>query len=151
MNIEIANRLVTLRKQYNLSQEDLAARLGISRQSVSRWERAEASPDTDNLIALSKIYNVSVDSLLAMDADGEENFAYQANENASQKHEETEMPDARIKDDSEDLMKLLWRLAPAYPVIVTIVYLILGFAFDLWHPAWLVFLTIPVFYVLIRR
>lgn len=52
MNIEIANRLVELRKKNNLSQEALAEKLGISRQAVSKWERAEASPDTDNLILL---------------------------------------------------------------------------------------------------
>ena len=56
MNIEIANRLVTLRKQNSFSQEALAEKLGISRQAVSKWERAEASPDTDNLILLSRIY-----------------------------------------------------------------------------------------------
>ena len=54
VNIEIANRLVKLRKENNLSQEALANKLGISRQAVSKWERAEASPDTDNLISLSK-------------------------------------------------------------------------------------------------
>ena len=48
MNIEIANRLVNLRKSNYLSQEALAEKLGISRQAVSKWERAEASPDTDN-------------------------------------------------------------------------------------------------------
>ena len=53
MNIEIANRLVNLRKSNNLSQEALAEKLGISRQAVSKWERAEASPDTDNLILLA--------------------------------------------------------------------------------------------------
>lgn len=50
MNIEIANRLVTFRKKNNLSQESLAEKLGISRQAISKWERAESSPDTDNLI-----------------------------------------------------------------------------------------------------
>lgn len=64
MNIEIANRLVNLRKQNNLSQEALAEKLGISRQAVSKWERAEASPDTDNLIMLARIYDLSLDSLL---------------------------------------------------------------------------------------
>lgn len=64
MNIEIANRFVTLRKTNGLSQEALAEKLGISRQAVSKWERAEASPDTDNLILLAKIYNVSLDELL---------------------------------------------------------------------------------------
>ena len=64
MNIEIANRLVNLRKSNNLSQEALAEKLGISRQAVSKWERAEASPDTDNLILLARLYNISLDELL---------------------------------------------------------------------------------------
>lgn len=64
MNLEIASRLVALRKENNLSQEALAEKLGISRQAVSKWERAEASPDTDNLIALAKLYCVSLDELL---------------------------------------------------------------------------------------
>jgi transcriptional regulator with XRE-family HTH domain len=64
MNIEIANRLVELRKKSGLSQEELAAKLGLSRQAVSKWERAEASPDTDNLICLAKLYGVSLDHLL---------------------------------------------------------------------------------------
>ena len=52
MNIETANRLVQLRKENGYSQEMLADKLGISRQAVSKWERAEASPDTDNLCLL---------------------------------------------------------------------------------------------------
>ncbi len=67
MNIEIANRLVELRKAHGYSQEELAAKLGLSRQAVSKWERAESSPDTDNLIMLSRLYGVSLDKLLATD------------------------------------------------------------------------------------
>ena len=72
MNIEIANRLVELRKKNGLSQEELANKLGLSRQAVSKWERAEASPDTDNLICLAKLYNVSLDELLNTDEDIDE-------------------------------------------------------------------------------
>ena len=64
MNIETANRLLQYRKKMNLSQEELASRIGVSRQAVSKWERAEASPDTDNLILLADIYGVSLDELL---------------------------------------------------------------------------------------
>ncbi|MBO4563119.1 MAG: helix-turn-helix domain-containing protein, partial [Clostridia bacterium] len=67
MNIEIANRLVELRKQKGLSQEELAERLGISRQAVSKWERAESSPEIDNVIVLSRLYGVSIDQLLCTD------------------------------------------------------------------------------------
>ena len=76
MNLEIANRLVALRKQNNLSQEALAEKLGISRQAVSKWERAEASPDTDNLIALAKLYHISLDELLKIHEDGEDETLY---------------------------------------------------------------------------
>ena len=64
MNVETANRLVQLRKQRGYSQEELAAQLGLSRQAISKWERAEASPDTDNLIALAELYGMSLDELL---------------------------------------------------------------------------------------
>lgn len=65
MNIETANRLLNYRKQYGLSQQELAAKIGVSRQAVSKWERAEASPDTDNLIELAKIYGVTLDELIS--------------------------------------------------------------------------------------
>lgn len=64
MNIKLADRLVELRKEHKLSQEALAEKLGLSRQSISKWERAEASPDTDNLIALAEVYGVTLDELL---------------------------------------------------------------------------------------
>ena len=64
MTLETANRLFELRKKHNLSQEELAEKLGVSRQAVSKWERSEASPDTDNLIALAKIYELSLDELI---------------------------------------------------------------------------------------
>lgn len=72
MTIEIANRLVELRRKSGLSQVELADKLGISRQSVSKWERAESSPDTDNLICLAKIYGVSLDELLRSDQEVED-------------------------------------------------------------------------------
>ena len=67
MNIKLADRLVELRKQNKLSQEALAEKLGLSRQSISKWERAEASPDTDNLIALAELYGITLDQLLGND------------------------------------------------------------------------------------
>ena len=64
MNVELAERLTSLRKERGYSQETLAAALNISRQAISKWERGEASPDTDNLIALALLYNVSLDFLV---------------------------------------------------------------------------------------
>lgn len=69
MNVEIAQRLAVRRKQAGLSQEALAEQLGVSRQAVSKWERSESSPDTDNLIALAQLYGVSLDELLYAEED----------------------------------------------------------------------------------
>ena len=72
MTIETANRLYELRKKQGLSQEELAEKLGVSRQAVSKWERSEASPDTDNLIALAKIYGLTLDQLIYGEKQSEE-------------------------------------------------------------------------------
>ena len=64
MAITTANRLYELRKQHGYSQDELADKLNVSRQAISKWERSESSPDTDNLIALAKLYGVSLDELL---------------------------------------------------------------------------------------
>lgn len=71
MTLEIANKLVELRKSHGVSQEELASSLGISRQAISKWERGEASPDIDNIILLSRFYGVSIDELLCREQEFE--------------------------------------------------------------------------------
>ena len=69
----MAQRLAELRKEHGYSQDELAEQIGVSRQAISKWERAESSPDTDNLVALAKLYQTSLDDLagLAGAADNE--------------------------------------------------------------------------------
>lgn len=265
MNIEIANRMVQLRKKQGLSQEELAEKLGISRQAVSKWERAESSPDTDNLILLARLYQISLDDLLKTDGpvenrdpegivgekeekislelpkvpDQEETSAAESSQKGAQPS--LKMPsEESVKEAAERLQKqaeqmrneranfngentepsqpqqpaeksepdfsqesvaysnpipeeprrhsisnqmigicvvallvcvMLWmllnikwvlvlgclllcpilartcHLEGVYPILITILYLILGFLFDLWHPGWMLYLTIPIFYV----
>ena len=171
MNIEIANRLVQLRKQHGYSQDELAAKLGLSRQAVSKWERAEASPDTDNLIMLSRVYGISLDELLRTEdpipepepdkgvkvtingkpvrfnkedgfyfSYGDDDEEYESGDSDSKKFQ--------IKCDKNE-EKSPWLMFP-YPVFVSILYLGLGFAFNLWHPGWLLFLTIPIYYPIVN-
>ena len=97
MNIEIANRLVELRKKNGLSQEQLAEKLGLSRQAVSKWERAEASPDTDNLICLAKLYGVSLDDLLNTDQSIED-IARETAEAEKQEQEKSRAEDSSQQD-----------------------------------------------------
>ena len=64
MNLEIANRLLALRREHGYSQEELAYKLGVSRQAVSKWESGASDPSTSNLLALAKLYGVSAEDLL---------------------------------------------------------------------------------------
>lgn len=191
MNIETANRLVQYRKQRGMSQEDLATALGISRQAISKWERAEASPDTDNLIALAKLYGISLDELLMNPSKPESTapetaasaaavlfqeppaapvvtYATVSESDLQTVTQEPELPDAVQRPPLSPAAKfVMMMLALAavvgalfvlrlvafifpgiydlYPILCTVVYLILGFSFGKWHPGWLIFLSIPIF------
>ncbi len=206
MNIEIANRLVNLRKSNNLSQEALAAKLGISRQAVSKWERAEASPDTDNLILLARLYGVSLDELLSTEDeipmpddydsydsessqttggaegnDGKDATGYQWDNSADEyvhvgfkgihvKDEDSEVHvgwnGIHVKDkqkcdevhvdkngvyvngEKKDMEWIAHHNHFPITFIIIIAYLIIGCAWNAWHPGWLLFFMIPIWHTL---
>jgi len=101
MDLAMAQRLVDRRKAAGLSQEALAAQLGVSRQAVSKWERSESSPDTDNLIALAALYGVSLDELLygeaASDADSSEDGSTETVDEAKEAEDSVEHADCGDK------------------------------------------------------
>ena len=195
MDLFTAKKLTELRKHFSLSQEALAEKVGVSRQAISKWERGEASPDTDNLLSLSKIYNVSLDDLLGektseeiISALSEKETA--VNENITEEEEAGSIPFSKEKNEvfsekdksasyskvseekgsfyreeaeekgsfySEEksensqerdlraLGKTLLKIP--YFLIAIIVFLIIGFSSKLWHPAWMLILTIPAYYL----
>lgn len=67
MNTKFSENLKKLRKEKNLSQEQLAEELGVSRQAISKWESATAYPEMDKIIALCDKFNVNIDDLLHND------------------------------------------------------------------------------------
>lgn len=95
MNIETANRLLQYRKKHNLSQEELANKIGVSRQAVSKWERAEASPDTDNLILLAEIYGVSLDELLKGESNNSSKYEAEQETVSEESADNTQPPHRR--------------------------------------------------------
>ena len=64
MKILFPKQLKKYREKKNLSQEDLAGRLYVSRQAISRWEAGDATPDLGNLIKLAEIFDCSLDALV---------------------------------------------------------------------------------------
>ena len=65
--MNLSENLKKIRKDNNLSQEDLAEKLGVSRQSVSKWESGAAYPEMDKVLELCKLFNLNIDELLNQD------------------------------------------------------------------------------------
>lgn len=65
----LADKIIELRKKSGMSQEELAEKLGVSRQSVSKWEGAQSTPDLNRILQLSEIFGVSTDALLKDETD----------------------------------------------------------------------------------
>ena len=97
--MELRDKLILLRKEKELSQADLAEILNVSRQAISRWEVGTSAPSMDNLSALSRLYNVSVDSLMRPDNNAETIVKEQVN------NEEKE--EANIKRSYSDFLKIV--------------------------------------------
>ena len=70
----LADKIVSLRKKAGWSQEDLAEKLGVTRQSVSKWEGAQSVPDIEKILQISKLFGVTTDYLLK-DEMGESEYA----------------------------------------------------------------------------
>lgn len=62
--MDLSKRLQKLRRERGLSQENLAEKLGVSRQAVSKWESGQTTPDLEKLVALTELYQVSMDYLV---------------------------------------------------------------------------------------
>ena len=162
MTIEIADRLIKLRKQYGYSQEELADKLGLSRQAVSKWERAEASPDTDNLICLAKLYGVSLDELLSTDEDVETIVEEQVKKEEPKEANTIELTDDEgntvviknkevvCKDKNGNVVKracppkdkflsLLGIIEGALCLCALIAFILIGTLAHSWYNAWIVF------------
>jgi transcriptional regulator with XRE-family HTH domain len=67
--MRLGEKLLYLRKTKGLSQEQLASEVTVSRQAISKWELGESIPDTENIIQLTKIFDVSADFLLNEEVD----------------------------------------------------------------------------------
>lgn len=77
----LADKLIQLRKKSGMSQEELAEKMNVSRQAVSKWEGAQSIPDLDKILQLSELYGVTTDYLLKDSVESEEFTGKDTDEN----------------------------------------------------------------------
>lgn len=70
----LADKITALRKKAGWSQEELAEQLGVTRQSVSKWEGAQSMPDMDKVVQMSRLFGVTTDFLLKDELSEEEDY-----------------------------------------------------------------------------
>jgi transcriptional regulator with XRE-family HTH domain len=143
----LGNKLYELRKQAGLSQEAFAEKLGVSRQAVSKWECGASLPDTDNLITIANLYNISLDELIGRPAPAKADEAQDEEDEDEKEDAEAEAyysDDGTPADTKRKTLRILHALP--YPIFATAVFLLWGFLLDGWGIAWTVFITIPVYY-----
>lgn len=80
----LADKIINLRKKNGWSQEELAEKLGVTRQSISKYEGAQSIPDLDKILKLSEIFGVTTDYLIKDELEEEEYAASQMQENESE-------------------------------------------------------------------
>lgn len=67
--VQVGKRITSLRRSLDLSQEDLANKLYVTRQCISKWELGISVPSLDMIIEMTKLFNCSIDELLCLDID----------------------------------------------------------------------------------
>lgn len=144
MDLMTANRLQQLRKANGYSQDVLAEKLGISRQAVSKWERAESSPSVDNLLDLARLYGITVDEMLNTNGDK----VVIKTQNNTKKDIKGKLKSLISKANDFGIYPELARSLAKFPffLVVTVLYVVLCFVTKLWHPLWIMFLALPIYY-----
>ena len=159
----LGEKIQALRKQSGMSQEQLAERITISRQAISRWELNESVPDVDNIVQLSQIFGVSTDYLLKEGAftavtGTSADYGPRPNSNGGDDmppgghhghgHDE-EVAVTTVKKGRWGRRRGLGPLARFFLFCIITspaIYLVIGFWFGWWHPGWLVFVLPSLFF-----
>lgn len=110
--IMISENIRFYRKTNNMSQDELAEKLGVSRQSISFWENGQTQPTLENVIALAKIFNISSDALLSQSS------ASAGQSSASAGADAEKARNGNIPDGHHGKKKVLWLIIAIVAVII---------------------------------
>ena len=138
--MRLGEKIQVLRKQRDISQEQLAERLSVSRQAISKWETGESLPDVENILQLSNIFDVTTDYLLKTYYDEQPTVV---NPTVPNFQTSTDFKDELWNDDEDDDTAGRFNITfnfegMVYPVAL-LIFLALGFYWGSWRSIWIIF------------
>ncbi|MDE6476439.1 MAG: helix-turn-helix domain-containing protein [Erysipelotrichaceae bacterium] len=139
----LADKIIKLRKQHGWSQEDLADKMDVSRQAVSKWECAQTIPDIEKILQLSQLFNVSTDYLLKDTMPYDEQI--QATQITSQQTSNDDEGIQKLKSEYQKVVSPNPKRKKLYWLILILLYLAISFLSHAWSITWLLF---PIAYIL---
>ena len=143
--MSLSEKIQVLRKQKNISQEQLAEKLNVSRQAISKWETGDSLPDIDNILRLSSIFDVSTDYLLKTDngevvSDFSHNTTAESWQDTGTTNEFITGHNYYDEDNSSGRFEYSLNFKGIIYPLAVLVFLSLGFIWGLWRIGWVVFI-----------
>ncbi|MCI6467245.1 MAG: helix-turn-helix domain-containing protein [Faecalicatena sp.] len=125
--MEFSERLLTLRKGMDLTQEQLAEKINVSRQSVSKWESGQAVPELEKIVALSEVFDITIDYLLKPSEIDELSVKTEMLEKQQQQ--------ILIRERKQKRLVRCIAYATGIYLLFLAVFLIGHFYFEIWNPS----------------
>ena len=151
---DISKRLTKYRKTAKLSQEEVAEKLNVSRQTVSKWETGQSTPDFDKIAPLCELYNISTDELLR-------GVVTPKKEEPTENEEIEEDDDDNDEDEDDEYCKKCAKRKSPNAVIISgvftilsiftlIIYLLVSFSTGAWHITWIIWLIYAIIITILK-
>ncbi len=147
---QVATRLKEVREEKNFTIEAVAEKSGIAIEELQAFEEGSKLPDAGALMQLSKAYEMSIDRILYSGSEMpkyDESKAVYANVKPAVEDADGTDKKADATSASGKKASILTHLV--FPVLCVIIYIFLGVAGGFWHPGWMIFLGIPLYYALV--
>lgn len=122
--MDISNKLYELRKQKNLSQEEVANILNVTRQTVSKWETGQSTPDFDKVLPICELYNISTQELFGVESGYKDELSL--NSESELKDDEQTIKNRKIKALGICIAVFLYIISVAWPMLAIGVFKISG-------------------------
>ena len=128
------------RRKLKITQEELAERMYVSRQTISRWETDSVFPDVETVIKLCELFGCDMDTLVRKDAEEIEK------KNSDESNDISTSTNAEGKQHIKSSMSRWWlgerintAVCSVTMIVAILVFFICGIFWGLWHPAWVAF------------